>query len=41
MRLFNPEFLRAKGLQVPGCLTAPAPALPDGVLVAQPTPAVV
>jgi cysteine synthase len=40
-RLVNPEFLCAKGLPVPGWLTAPAPALPDGVLVAAPTPAAV
>ncbi len=32
-RLFNPEFLRAKGLPVPPWLAAPRPALPAGALV--------
>ena len=38
-RLFNPEFLRAKGLPVPAWLTAPAPALPEGVIL-RPVPPV-
>ncbi|MFV0384654.1 cysteine synthase A [Paracoccus sp. (in: a-proteobacteria)] len=28
-KLFNPEFLRAKGLPVPGWMTGPAPQLPE------------
>jgi cysteine synthase A len=36
-RLFNPEFLREKGLPVPGWLTPKRAALPDGVLVAPTT----
>jgi cysteine synthase A len=32
-RLFNPEFLRAKGLPVPPWLAAQRPALPPGALV--------
>jgi cysteine synthase A len=33
-RLFNPEFLRAKGLPVPPWLDRPLPPLPEGALVA-------
>jgi cysteine synthase len=33
-RLFNPEFLHAKGLPVPPWLEGPRPALPEGALVA-------
>jgi cysteine synthase A len=32
-RLFNPAFLRGKGLPVPPWLDGPAPALPAGVLL--------
>ncbi|MBI5070489.1 MAG: cysteine synthase A [Deltaproteobacteria bacterium] len=32
-RLFNPEFLRSKGLPVPPWLAGARPALPDGALV--------
>jgi cysteine synthase len=35
-RLFNPEFLRGKGLPVPPWLDGPRPSLPEGVLVAAP-----
>ena len=31
-RLFNPEFLRSKGLPVPGWLDQPRPVIPGGVL---------
>jgi cysteine synthase len=32
-RLFNPEFLRARGLPVPPWLDGPRPALPEGALL--------
>jgi len=32
-RLFNPEFLRSKGLPIPRWLEAPPPAMPAGVLL--------
>jgi cysteine synthase len=35
-RLFNADFLRAKGLPVPPWLAAPRPVLPDGALLAVP-----
>jgi cysteine synthase A len=35
-RLFNPEFLRGKGLPVPAWLEGPRPALPPGALVPVP-----
>ncbi len=37
-KLFNPEFLRGKGLPVPGWLTAPPPVLPPGVILPPPAP---
>ena len=35
-RLFNPEFLRAKGLPVPAWLAAARPPLPEGALLPEP-----
>jgi cysteine synthase A len=35
-RLFNPEFLRSKGLPVPPWLAAPRPVLPEGAIVPVP-----